>query len=288
MPLTANQVSQFWQNGYLFLPELLPTETILQLNNVIEELIKTSTLRNESDEDFDLYKGANGEELICNRIKETYRLHESFMGLLHSPSILDIISQLIGENIYFEDMPLNLKPPGRKSAIEWHQDWGYMPYTNDNVVIALIFLCDCDENNGAIRYISGSHRYAEITSHHHNDFFCGAIDPKDPSVCWENSKTIVGKAGGICLHHARTIHGSGLNNSKEIRPIQAIGYCAGDAWPLLSLDETTYSLLKKKLVKGSIQPPIMQNVPIRLPFPIAGKTGSLFKVQEAVYGRSFN
>lgn len=288
MILTTDQQDMFWEDGYIFLPELISSKILSTLREGVEDLINISRSRVNSDVDFDLTINHNSENPSCNRIKETYRLHEAFNKLLHSDIILDTAAQLIGENIYFEDMPLNLKPPGEQSSIEWHQDWAFMPYTNGKIITVLVFLCDCDENNGTIKYIPQSHKYPEIISHHHEEQFCGAINPNNNSILWGKAISINGKAGGVCIHHARTIHGSGPNKSNSIRPIQAIGLCAGDSWPLLSIGPNTEVELKKKVVKGNLLPIVLENIPVRLPFPPVCKAGSLFELQKTVYGRSFD
>jgi len=59
--------------------------------------------------------------------------HDLYMSMLHHDAILDMVAQLIGPSIRFTGEKLNMKSAEFGSVVEWHQDWGFMPHTNDDL-----------------------------------------------------------------------------------------------------------------------------------------------------------
>lgn len=286
--LAEEQKSQFWRDGYLFIDSALPDSMLANLRSGLEDMLQVASGRGCSDDDFDLAEDHVPGCTRCHRIKEPYRLHPAYEALLRSPLILDIAADLISDDIMLEDMPLNLKAPGADSVIGWHQDWAFMPRTNDAAITMIVFLCDCDASNGAMSVIPRTHRMPMIFDHHHNGRFAGSINPADPDIPWEDEILVEGRAGSISIHHTRTVHGSRPNMSNAIRPLQAIGLSASNAWPLVGTTADTGRQLSEKMLRGSLRQPRLEAVPVRLPFPPPLGRGSIFKVQHASNVELFN
>src|SRR5690349_16575523 len=79
-------------------------------------------------------------------------LHERY--LLH-PGILDVLQALIGPDLLALQTMLFLKGPG-KPGQGWHQDSYYIPTHPDSLCGAWIAVDDCDEQNGAMWFATGS------------------------------------------------------------------------------------------------------------------------------------
>lgn len=285
--LSEDQRAAFLEDGFLVLPRVLPGDLLREVQEATGRLMSHAAHRSASDADYDLAPGHSPADPRVNRIKEPYRLDPAFDRLLHSDIVFDLARDLIGPDIRLEDMPLNMKAPGGNGAIEWHQDWGFTPYTNDAVITLGVFLCDCDETNGALRLVPGTHRHPGVFDHHHRGRFCGAIAPDAPDIPWDRTVTAAAPAGSISIHHARTVHGSGVNRSERHRPLQIIGLCAADAWPLAGIGPDSWDRLERRMVQGRMRPPRLDAVPVRLPFPPAEGEGSIYSVQAMVQGRSF-
>ena len=86
------------------------------------------------------------------------------------------------------------------------------------------------------------------------------------------------KAGGISIHHVRTLHGSLPNTSSQTRRLLLLQYCAADAWPLL--DFADWDEFNKLLLRGEpTWEPRSKAVPVRIPRPYAERGGSIYEVQ---------
>ena len=107
----------------------------------------------------------------------------------------------------------------------------FYPHTNDDVLAVGVCMDDMTEENGCMLMVPGSHK-GELYSHHENGVFVGAVSDPDFQA-GETAKCLV-KAGGITVHHARTLHASTPNHSANPRRLLLFEYCALDSWPLLT------------------------------------------------------
>jgi hypothetical protein len=109
---------------------------------------------------------------------------------------------LIGPSLRLQNVKLNLKSAGYGAAVEWHQDWAFYPYTNDDVLALGVMLDDFTPDNGPMMVLPGSHR-GPVYDHIGNGVFCGAIDTQAAGIDLRAAVPLLGPAGSITLHHAR-------------------------------------------------------------------------------------
>ena len=122
--------------------------------------------------------------------------------------------------------------------------------------------------------VPGSHK-GPTYDHHQNGVFVGAVT--DPNFSSDNAVPVQVKAGGISIHHVRTLHGSAPNSSSNPRRLLLLQYCALDAWPIAG---TTWDVFKSFVLRGeATNQPRVVPAPIRIPQPYAEKTGSIYEVQ---------
>ena len=140
---------------------------------------------------------------------------------------------------------------------------------------------DCFEINGPLKVIPGSHK-KKLLNHHYKGSFIGKINDK---VDIKKAISLTGSAGTVTFHHVRTIHGSGLNLTRNVRPLLLFGYSAVDAWPLTydegsSIDpNNSLKDFDKLIVKGKkTLIPRIEKVPIIMPLPRI--SGSIYTLQK--------
>lgn len=111
------------------------------------------------------------------------------------------------------------KPPRIGDSLPWHQDEAYWdPRFVYRALGCWLPLDDATPENGAMRFIPGSHK-AGICEHRHvNDdpttpALYVVVDEKDE----ERAVTAPLKAGGAIFHHSRTLHSSGPNLTDKVR-----------------------------------------------------------------------
>jgi phytanoyl-CoA hydroxylase len=251
---------------------------------VIDEFIEQSRAVAGNDAVFDLEDDHTPQRPHLRRIKSPAKAHPFFDELLRSDAILDLVESVLGPDIRALGSKLNLKSGDGGSAVEWHQDFAFHPHTNDDVVAVGIAFDDCTIDNGCLMVVPGSHS-GPILDHHQNGAFVGAIDPVTAPVELDRAVPVLMSAGGVSLHHGRTLHGSTANRSTRPRRLLLWDLAAADAWPLFrGVDDL--AAFDADIVRGAptLQPRLAP-VPVRLPLPLP--TGTIFELQAAARSKAF-
>lgn len=278
--LTSEEIAFYHENGYIVVEDVLSDDELAALRRVTDQFVERSRGVAESDDVFDLEPDHSAERPRLRRIKNPIDQHAVYDQIFRHDGILDIVEQLIGPGLRRNTTKLNMKEPDHGSAVEWHQDWAFYPHTNDDVLAVGVCLDDMTEENGCMLMLPGSHK-GELYSHHENGVFVGAVSDPDfqPGA---TAKCLV-KAGGITIHHARTLHASTPNHSTEPRRLLLFEYCSLDSWPLLGASFADYCAT---VLRG--QPnvrPRAEAVPVIIPLPKPDNAGSIFEIQEALQHR---
>ena len=208
--------------------------------------------------------------------------HPVYERVMRSRAIVDIVAALVGPAVRFDHSKLNYKPRNASGAIEWHQDWAFYPYTNDDMLAVGVLIEHVSEDNGPMMVIPGSHR-GPIFDHHDKGVFVGALDTDDEAFDAGNAVSLTGTAGSITVHHVRTIHGSRENLTDQNRPFLVLSYIAVDAWPLAQsyeLDEFNSRILRGEPTLA----PRQVSLPVRIPYPKISTSDSIFDDQDGVRG----
>ena len=252
----------FKKNGYLIKKNLINKNTIVNLNNQIKKISKSSK--------FFESKIVNKKKYFL-RLQNPHLRDKLFFNLSRNKNIINIVSSLLGGSVRFHHSKLNFKLPSKLGGIvDWHQDWSFYPHTNDDLLAVGIYLEDCFEENGPLKVIPKSHKN-KLYNHHYKGNFVGKITEK---LNTQKAVSLIGSAGTVTFHHVRTIHASGLNLTNNSRPLILFGYSAVDAWPLTydkgsSTDPNNNLKDYDKLIirgKKTLTPRIEKN-PIKMPLP---------------------
>ena len=157
-----------------------------------------------------------------------------------------------------------MKPAHHGEAIEWHQDWAGYPHTNDDLLSIGVPLDDVDPENGPMMVIPKSHKGEEYSHHTEAGEYVGGIDPIRSGIDFSKAVPLIGKAGMMMIHHARTLHGSAANNSERPRRLFIVQYAAVDAWPLFGVKD--FDAFNAAIVRGEpTLRPRLEKVPVLLP-----------------------
>jgi ectoine hydroxylase-related dioxygenase (phytanoyl-CoA dioxygenase family) len=280
--LSQTQIDFYHTNGYIAVEGVLSAEEITELRHVSDEFLEKSREVTEHNDMFDLETGHSAATPRLRRLKEPAKHHPVYDQTMRHPRILEIVTQLIGHAIRQNGHKLNMKSPEVGSPVEWHQDWAFYPHTNDDLLAVGVPMDDMLLENGCLLVIPGSHK-GPVYSHHQNGVFVGAVtDPEfDPS----DAVPIELKAGGISIHHVRTLHASAPNTSSRPRRLLLYQYCAIDAWPLAFPDLGQFN---GTILQGEpTVVPRLAAVPARIPLPTPERKGSIFEVQSALEKSAF-
>lgn len=273
--LSQEQIDFFHTQGYLGVDDLLSPAEVAALQQVTDDFIGQSRQFTVSNDVFDLEPDHTPDVPRVRRLINPAAQHPIYDQVRCHNLILEILSHLIGPNIRYSGNKLNMKTAKTGSAVEWHQDWAFHPHTNDDYLTVGIAIDEMTQDNGALLVIPGSHR-GPIYDHHQDGVFVGAVT--NPIFDQSKAIPIEVKAGGISIHHVRTLHASAPNRSKRPRRLLLIDYCATDAWPLMWTP--TWDAFKAAILRGKpLQEPRLEAVPVRLPLPSVDPTAVIFELQ---------
>lgn len=285
--LTKAQVEQYRAEGYVVVEGVLDRETLEATRREVDRIVAGAAKAAASDDVYDLEDTHTPQTPRVRRIKSPHRFFPFFDALTRNPAITQRIAKLIGPDIRLHGSKLNMKAAGYGAPVEWHQDWAFYPHTNDDVLATGLLLDDCDEANGPLMVVPGSHK-GPTWDHHADGYFCGAMDPDACAVDFAAAVPLTGPAGSMTIHHVRAVHGSALNRSNRMRRLLLHEYAAADAWPLMGMRDSFEDFVGARIVLGkpTIEPRTV-SCPIRMPLPPAPHQGSIYENQKGARRRFF-
>jgi phytanoyl-CoA hydroxylase len=283
--LTKAQVEQYREEGYLVVEGVLDRDALAGARREVERVVAEAAKVAANDDIYDLEDSHSPQNPRVRRLKSPHRFFPVFDALTRSPAITARIAALLGPDIRLHGSKLNMKAAGYGSPVEWHQDWAFYPHTNDDVLATGLYLDDCDEANGPLMVVPGSHK-GPTWDHHAEGYFCGAMDPDACAVDFAAARPLTGPAGSMTIHHVRAVHGSALNRSNRMRRLLLHEYAAADAWPLIyGVDYGEYS---RRLVAGEPSPSIrLTPTEVKMPHPVR-HAGSIYNNQRDLKSRFFD
>ena len=285
--LSEAEKYRYQTEGFVTVEDVLTPAQVAEGRAIIEEFVERSRSVTASDDVFELEADHRPSAPHVARIKSPTRAHPFFDELLRSDAILDLVESLLGSDIRALGSKLNLKMAvegSAASAVEWHQDFAFHPHTNDDVLALGVAFDDSTVDNGCLLVVPGSHR-GPVLDHHQDGAFVGAISPRSSPVDLDRAVPVLMRAGGVSIHHGRTLHGSRPNTSSNPRRLLLWDLAAADAWPLFRTVEDL-DAFDAQIVRGepTLQPRL-EAVPVRMPLPLP--TGTIFELQAASNDRAF-
>ena len=195
---------------------------------------------------------------------------------MRNAATVDFCAELIGPSIRFHHGKVNSKLPGTATQVKWHQDFPFEPMSNDDMITALLFVDDVTLENGPLEVLPGTHK-GPIHSHWHKGVFTGSVD--QGIIDAQNNKIVkcTGKAGSVCLMHARLLHGSAPNLSDSSRTLYITTYYAEDAIELSP--NHLPSTLTHELVRGEVSGRVRCS-PYEMAVPALPEGTSFFSQQQ--------
>jgi ectoine hydroxylase-related dioxygenase (phytanoyl-CoA dioxygenase family) len=289
MSLTPEQVAFYRQEGYLVVHDVLDAAELARLRAVVDELVAGARGVVQHTALYDLEDTHSPHAPRVRRLKVPHKHHPAFAELIRRDELLSLVRPLLGPSLRMQTSKLNLKSAGYGAAVEWHQDWAFYPYTNDDVLALGVLLDDFTPENGAMMVMPRTHT-GPIYDHIGNGVFCGAMDPTRIDLDLKQAVPLLARAGSITLHHARLVHGSALNTSGRSRNFLLYEIMAADAWPLAGgfAPFTDLQEFDSRMLCGeSTLQPRMTAVPVRMPLPKPPDPSSLYQSQKHLDSRYF-
>lgn len=215
--LTDDQVRQFHEEGYLFLPDTFTAEECAVLREEAELVYRQNRP--------EIWREKSG----APRTAFAAHLYNEAFGLLgRHPRMIGPVEQLFGESVYMHQYKINAKASFTGDVWQWHQDYGTwarddgMP--EPRAMNIAVFLDEVMPINGPLMLVPRSHIHGVLAAGHDTTTTSYPLWTLDePSVTRLVAQGGIvaptGKPGGLLLFHGNLVHGSAPNITPYPRKI---------------------------------------------------------------------
>ncbi|MEM7211577.1 MAG: phytanoyl-CoA dioxygenase family protein [Pseudomonadota bacterium] len=229
--LTQAQREKYFNDGFVCVEEIVPADTLAELQAVTAGFVDKSRAVSEPGETFDTGPGHSAETPVLRRLKRPDDQHSAYWSFA-TGLMADVAADLVGPNVTFHHSKLNFKWYDESDTVKWHQDIQFFPHTNYNVLTIGCYLADTDMNNGPLAALKGSHDEPLYDQYDANGNWTGMLSDEDAAkVDTSRIEYMTGKAGSITIHNARTLHYSPSSKSPQPRPLLLNCFTSADAKP---------------------------------------------------------
>jgi ectoine hydroxylase-related dioxygenase (phytanoyl-CoA dioxygenase family) len=194
----ADVVDRFWADGWAVIPDVLSPKEVVAARRALVDAAAASEARGMPVRLEALDPG--GRNI---RVYDLVAHAELFADLAEHPAVLPTIEALIGNDVILSNFTANTALPG-SGTMNPHCDQSTVmpePWPETFTMNAIWCLHDTDEENGATRYLPGSHEFTSF-----------AEVPEDPR---DGMASFAASAGSVILMHGRLWHTSGENRSAD-------------------------------------------------------------------------
>ena len=216
--LLAGQIAAFHQRGFLTLPQISPPEEVAALRETFERLFAQRAGRKEGAQ-FDMV--THDEDDAAPKLSQIIKPANFAPELLRTQfraNALTVARRLLGPNAIQVSEHAILKPAGQGAATPWHQDEAFREAGFDYEQVSIWMpLQEATVENGCMQYVPGTHRVGVLDHRSPGD------DPRVHALECSgefNAAEAVAcplPAGGAAIHHGRTLHYAGPNQTSTAR-----------------------------------------------------------------------
>jgi phytanoyl-CoA hydroxylase len=228
--LTAGQIAQFEQDGYLVFRNMLEPETCERMLAVARRQLLEAQPPLEYEAELG-YAGApssldaEGGRTV-RRLRGAYDREDCFRAWARDPRVLTKLRQLFNEEVCLTLAHHNCvmtKHPRYGTATGWHRDIRYWSFTQSELICVWLALGDEVESNGSLRFIPGSHRLT-IAPERLDELLFLRPDHPDNQELFKQGKAVDLHQGDVVFFHSLLFHAAGVNASDAVKTSVAFAY----------------------------------------------------------------
>jgi hypothetical protein len=156
--LSEAERAQYFEQGYLVLPDHVPAAWIDRLRVAMAETIELSRSVTQSDSTFILEEGHGAETPRLHRVTCPQDRHPAFWQFMADPVMTDLAADVVGPDVKFHSAKLNVKSGDGSRGFKWHQDIQGWPHTDYSPVTIGVYIDGCEAGQGPIACVRGSHQ----------------------------------------------------------------------------------------------------------------------------------
>jgi ectoine hydroxylase-related dioxygenase (phytanoyl-CoA dioxygenase family) len=217
MTPSTQQITDYRERGFVHLTEVVDAARLAEL---VADLEAIASVEGHTDS---AWKGtwrrqyADSDRFTLKTLDRLGARSALWSQWLSSREILDAIDALSGKRMKYVDAMLLLKPPETGQAFPPHQDAAYYASNEPEYLIATLHLDATTTENGALRFLPGSHKHGLIEHNRKGKAHLPDIDIAD-------LVEVRAQPGDLVCCSIFTVHGSLPNRSNTARAIVRIGY----------------------------------------------------------------
>ncbi|MXY56934.1 MAG: phytanoyl-CoA dioxygenase family protein [Gammaproteobacteria bacterium] len=221
--LSSKQVQRYRRDGHVFLPQLLPRDSITPYREAIVATADRHSREMRPLEDRDTY----GKAFL--QIFNLWTLDETVRRFVQAPCFAEVAARLLGvERVrLYHDQALFKEAGG--GITPWHQDQYYWPLDTEHTITLWMPLVDIEENMGMMQFASRAHRLGYITNKGISDdseaFYERFVTDKGLDI----SEVRTARAGDASFHAGWALHRAPPNQSRVRREVMTVIYFADGA-----------------------------------------------------------
>lgn len=208
--LTDAEKRQLVEEGFLILEGYASPEKVAALRNRIAEVFAGQGERAGYE-----FKQEPDTDRLANLVNHG----EIFESAITEPKLLACVRQVLGDELKLSSLNARSARPNTEWVQPLHCDTGALPDEFGNTVCNVIWMLDdFTEDNGATRFVPGTHRAGKLPQE--------ALD--DPAAPHPGEKLVLGKAGTVVVMNTHLWHGGTANRTGKPRLALHSFYCRRD------------------------------------------------------------
>lgn len=225
--LTAAELAHFHDHGYVVKRQLFTPAEIKALECQVEQLHEKMAEVTREDLHVAWEENlAEGRRRI-RQLMHSERVCPLIDAMSRSDTMLAIVRQLIGPDLYLFHSKLMMKSAQDGSFTPWHQDFQYWQYESKmpTQVNCMLFIDRSLAANGALRFVEGSHKGGLLPAKRFAAQSFGIGIDGDLNA-FPEAVMIEMEPGDAVFFGALVIHGSGPNTSPMHRRANTFAFDA--------------------------------------------------------------
>ena len=223
MKLTAAQIAEFEDLGYLFLPACF--------KEVETDLLRAEAERVYAQQREEVWREASGAPRTAFAA-HTY--NEAFRRLGAHPRLIEPVMQILDGQVYMHQYKVNAKAAFDGEIWQWHQDYGTWKRDDDmpepRAMNIAVFVDEVSNVNGPLMLIPRSHRQGVLEAGHDlatTSYPLWTLDRETVKRLADANGIVAptGKPGCVLMFHGTLVHASPPNISPWPRTIVYLSLC---------------------------------------------------------------
>ena len=208
--LTPELEQSYQTNGYVIVPALFGPDEVARYK---EHYMALRRFPREGDTAGALANIENDTNQQYPRMIHMHRWDDLSLQWMIDPRLNAVMTALIGREPYAVQTMLYFKPPGARGQA-LHQDQFYLKVQPGTCMAAWMALDDCDEANGCLQVVPGSHTW-DVLCTQPADTTISFTDVTVPLPATQEVRPAVMKAGDVLFFNGALVHGSYPNTTTD-------------------------------------------------------------------------